>query len=177
MRIAVIYESIFGNTEAIAEAVAEGLGPHGQVELRPVDDQPVNTDLLVLGAPTHAHGLPTSNTDRQAIETAAKEANARGEELEYHPSPGMRRFVDALSEDEARVVACFDTRFEKSMILTGSAAATMARKVRRLGYRVVADPESFFVLHTEGPLKEGELARARAWGHSLPALMASAPEQ
>jgi hypothetical protein len=44
----------------------------------------------------------------------------------------------------------------------------MAGKLRRLGYRIVVDPESFFVLHTEGPLKEGELDRARDWGASLP---------
>jgi flavodoxin len=166
MKITVIYESIYGNTEAIAAAITEGLRTHGEVELRAVDDRPVIADLLVLGAPTHGHGLPKS--DRKAIELAAEKALATGEQLEYHPTPGMRQFIGSLPETQGVGVACFDTRFDKSAILTGSAAKTMAGKLRQIGYRIVVDPESFFVLHTEGPLKEGELDRARDWGASLP---------
>jgi flavodoxin len=166
MKVTVIYESIYGNTAAIAEAIAEGLRTHSEVELRAVDDVPVTADLLVLGAPTHGHGLPDS--DRTAIEMAAEKTLARGDRLEYHPTAGMRRFIDSLPKTQGMGVACFDTRFDKSAILTGSAAKTMAGKLRRLGYRIVVDPESFFVLHTEGPLKEAELDRARDWGTSLP---------
>lgn len=167
MKVTVIYESIYGNTAAIAEAIAEGLRTHSEVELRAVDDVPVTADLLVLGAPTHGHGLPDS--DRTAIEKAAEKTLARGDRLEYHPTAGMRRFIDSLPNTQGVRVACFDTRFDTSAILTGSAAKTMAGKLRRLGYRIVVDPESFFVLHTEGPLKEAELDRARDWGASLPA--------
>jgi hypothetical protein len=52
-------------------------------------------------------------------------------------------------------------------LLTGSAAKTMARKLRHLGYEIVVEPESFFVDDTEGPLKEGELERAQLWGAEL----------
>ena len=63
MRIAVIYESIYGNTGAIAHAIADGLRAHGDVTLEPADDQAfMDVDLLVVGAPTHAHGLPTAMT-------------------------------------------------------------------------------------------------------------------
>ncbi|HEX2421155.1 MAG TPA: flavodoxin [Acidimicrobiia bacterium] len=139
---------------------------HSEVELRAVDDLPVTADLLVLGAPTHGRGLP--NSDRTSIEHAAEKAMASGDRLEYHPTAGMRRFIESLPKTRGVQVACFDTRFEKSAILTGSAAKTMAGRLRRLGYRIVVDPESFFVLHTEGPLKEAELDRARDWGASLP---------
>ena len=166
MKIAVVFESIYGNTAAIAQAVAEGLRALGEVDVRAVGDELVEADLLVVGAPTHAHGLPSSMT-RKAIEAAAEEAEAKGNPLDYQPTAGMRKFLDRLPEVDGPPAACFDTRFDKSRILTGSAAKTMARKLGRRGYRIIAEPESFFVLDAEGPLKEGELDRARRWGASL----------
>jgi len=80
---------------------------------------------------------------------------------------GIRKFLERLPEVDGTAAACFDTRFDKSRILTGSAAKAMARRLGRRGYRIVAEPESFFVLDSEGPLKEGELDRARRWGASL----------
>jgi flavodoxin len=59
-RALVVYESMFGNTEAIAHAIAEGLSPHLSVELVEVSAAPItlrDVDLLVTGAPTHAFGL------------------------------------------------------------------------------------------------------------------------
>ena len=166
MKIAVVYESIYGNTAAVAQAVAEGLRTLGEVDVRAVGDESVEADLLVVGAPTHAHGLPSSMT-RKAIETAAEEAQAKGNRLDYQPTAGIRRFLGGLPQADGAAVACFDTRFDKSRILTGSAAKTMARKLGHRGYRIVAEPESFFVLDSEGPLKEGELDRASQWGASL----------
>lgn len=167
MRIAVIYESIYGNTGAIAGAIADGLRAHGEVTLEPVDDGlSTDVDLLVVGAPTHAHGLPTRMT-RRAIETAAEEAEAKGQPLESGPTPAMRSFLDNLHKVGGTTAACFDTRFDKSPMLTGSAAKTIAKRLRRLDYELVAPPESFFVSESEGPLVEGEMERARAWGASL----------
>jgi hypothetical protein len=167
LRIAVIYESIYGNTGAIAGAIADGLRAHGDVTLEPVDDRvSTDVDLLVVGAPTHAHGLPTRMT-RRAIESAAEEAEKKGQPLEGGPTPAMRSFLDRLTKVGGTTAACFDTRFDKSPLLTGSAAKTIAKKLERLGYELVAPPESFFVADSEGPLKEGELERARAWGASL----------
>jgi Flavodoxin len=166
MKIVVVYESIYGNTAAVARAVAEGLGALGDVDLRAVGDESFEADLLVVGAPTHAHGLPSSMT-RKALEAAARDAEAEGQTLDYHPTAGMRARIEHLPVVDGTAAACFDTRFEKSRILTGSAARTMARKLAHRGYRIVAEPESFFVLDTEGPLKAGELDRARRWGASL----------
>jgi hypothetical protein len=167
LRIAVIYESIYGNTGAIAGAIADGLREHGDVTLEPVDDGvSADVDLLVVGAPTHAHGLPTRMT-RRAIEAAAEEAEKKGQPLEGGPTPAMRSFLERLTKVGGTTAACFDTRFDKSPLLTGSAAKTIAKKLERLGYELVGPPESFFVTDSEGPLKEGELERARAWGASL----------
>jgi multimeric flavodoxin WrbA len=166
MKIAVVYESIYGNTAAVAQAVAEGLRALGEVDVRAVGDESVEADLLVVGAPTHAHGLPSSMT-RKAIEAAAEEAEAKGDPLDYQPTAGMRKFLERLPEVDGTAAACFDTRFDKSRILTGSAAKTMARRLGHRGYSIVAEPESFFVLDAEGPLREGELDRASRWGASL----------
>ncbi len=167
MRIAVIYESIYGNTEAVARAIADGLRVHGEVTLEPVDDRvSVDVDLLVVGAPTHAHGLPTRMT-RRAIEAAAEEAARKGQPLESGPTPALRSFLDRLAKVGGTSAACFDTRFDRSPLLTGSAARTIAKKLSRLNYELVAPPESFFVSDSEGPLVEGELERAGAWGASL----------
>ena len=63
--------------------------------------------------------------------------------------------------------AAFDTRFDKPAFLTGSAAKGIAKRLRQRGFELVAEPESFFVLGTEGPLKDGELERAAAWAVAL----------
>jgi hypothetical protein len=166
VKVTVLFESLYGNTAAIADAIAQGLRPHCEVEVRPVDGGGAAADLLVVGAPTHVHGLPSARS-RQALEQEAAEREAKGETLEYHPTAAMRRFIDDLPAGEGRKVACFDTRFDRSRILTGSAARTMARKLRSRGYELVSEPESFFVVDMQGPLAEGELERATAWGASL----------
>jgi hypothetical protein len=175
MRISVIYESMYGNTGSIARAIAEGLMSHGEVSLLPVAPG-VSTaaDLLVLGGPTHAHGMSTAMS-RKAIETAAEEAHRRGEPLEGSPTGGIRNLLEALPKGHGRPAASFDTRFDKSPLLTGSAARSIARRLESHGYRLVARPESFFVSDTEGPLLEGELERARAWGSSLLVLAGTLP--
>lgn len=168
LRAWVLYESVFGNTAAVANAIADGLRPHGDVQIGPVGDDVPDVDLLVLGAPTHAHGLPSA-LSRSSLERIAEEKAAKGETLEYNPTYGMRKFIENLPAASGANVACFDTRFERSAILTGSAARTMTRKLRRKGYAIVRTPESFFVIDSEGPLAEGELERAEAWGASLAA--------
>jgi Flavodoxin len=166
MKIAVIFESIYGNTGAIAAAIAAGLEDHGDVTLYRVEEADIDADLLVFGAPTHAHGLP-SRASRAGIEAEARKQLAAGEELDYQPTAGIRKLVSELPRSAGARVACFDTRLDKSAVLTGSAAKTMAKKLRQLGYRRIAEPESFFVLDVDGPLKEGELERAKVWGATI----------
>jgi hypothetical protein len=90
-------------------------------------------------------------------------------DVELDPAARSERGVRDLLADlgGGGAAAAFDTRIDKSPALTGSAARGIAKRLRRRGFTVVADPESFFVDDAEGPLAEGELERAREWGASL----------
>ena len=158
MRAAVVYESSFGNTRAVAAAVARGLG----ASLHSVDARPPDLgalDLLVVGGPTHVHGLSSARSRKAASDQGA----AAGHGI------GVRGFVDRMPETPRLAVAAFDTRIRKPAALTGSAARGLVKRLRRHGCTLAAPPESFFVLGTEGPLAPGELERAVDWGRSLAA--------
>jgi hypothetical protein len=159
----VVYESVYGNTRAIAEAVAEGLGG---VAVRPVHEAGDlgEAALIVLGGPTHMHGLSTARSRHQAVE-AAKEDGTPVEPgaAEEH---GLRQCLRELQARKGARAAAFDTRIDRAPALTGAAARGIARRLRRRGYDVLA-AESFLVEESEGPLAEGELERARAWGAEL----------
>jgi Flavodoxin domain len=159
VRSVVVYESWYGNTQRIADAVGEALLVHGEVAILSVDDPLPDlegVDLLVVGAPTHVHGLSSRSSRKSAIDPEAGE-----------PGDGARGWLDRLPGHHGLAAAAFDTRFERSVLLTGSAAHRIARRLRRHEFFVVAPPESFFVVGSEGPLKDGELERASAWAHGL----------
>ena len=161
MRSLVVYESWFGNTQHIAERIALALQEEGQVELMSVDD-PVPSlegfDLLVVGAPTHVHGLSGKRSREAAVDQGGL-----GE-----IGIGVRGFIAELPDGvRGPHVAAFDTRANKSVLLVGSAARGIARRLRDRGYRLAAEPESFFITGTPGPLEEGELDRATEWGTML----------
>jgi hypothetical protein len=161
MRSLVVYESWFGNTQRIAEKVAAALAPESEVELLSVDDPLpplVSVDLVVLGAPTHVHGLSSERSRKGAIDQ-------RGDAGE--PGIGARGWIDQLPPCPGARMAVFDTRAHKPELLVGSAAHGIARRVQRHGYRLAVEPESFFVDGIEGPLEEGELERAWEWGRTL----------
>jgi flavodoxin len=162
MRSLVVYESWFGNTQELAETVAGALAAEGEVAVQSVDDPlpPLDAfDLLVVGAPTHVHGLSSGMSRKNAIE------QLDGDEAE--PGIGVRGWIDELPLLGRPPVAVFDTRAHKPEFLVGSAAHGIAKRLRRRGYRLVVKPESFFVDGTPGPLEDGELARAAEWGRSL----------
>ena len=161
MKSLVVYESWFGNTRKVAEAIADALRAAGDVAVASVADPPPPADdfgLLVLGGPTHVHGLSSSMSRRSAQQQLGLPATE---------TPGLRTYVRDLPPVEHRYAAVFDTRFEKSAFLTGSAAHSLAKQLKRRGYELLVPPESFFVLDTEGPLKDGEVARAAAWAGKI----------
>jgi hypothetical protein len=81
---------------------------------------------------------------------------------------GARGWIDTLPNGaRGPRVATFDTRAHKPALLVGSAAAGISRRLRQHGYALAAEPESFFVEGTSGPLEEGELERAWEWGRTL----------
>jgi len=164
MKAAVVYESWFGNTRAIAEAVARGLGERYDVILCPVDDPPPaidELDLLVVGGPTQVHGLSSVTSRKAAVEQLGD-----GREVGI----GARGFVEALSPVEGVPAAAFDTRVHRPALVVGSAARGIAKRLERRGFRLVSEPASFFVGGTPGPLAADEVERAERWGRLLAAV-------
>lgn len=162
MKALVVYESMFGNTEQVARAVATGLGKRLEVELVEVADAPEairDVDLVVVGGPTHAFSMTRQATRVDAVSQGASHGTAEA---------GLREWLATLpAGSQSQPVATFDTRVDKVRHLPGSAAKAAAKAVRRRGYLPAARPESFYVTDVAGPLLEGELDRAEAWGEAL----------
>jgi flavodoxin len=155
MNALVLYDSQYGDTEHIAQAIANALGEFGEVRAVRLDPaQPVELqglDVFIVGSPTQG----------------------------WRPTPAIQSFLEGTSSQELAGLggACFDTRFRLPRFMTGSAAKVMAAKLREKGVSLLAEPESFFVKGTEGPLRDGELDRAAVWARMLMKVMdAPSPE-
>jgi hypothetical protein len=166
-RALVVFESMYGNTEAVARAIADGLGDHVPVEVVEVGAAPAAPDpdvtLVVVGGPTHAFGMSRPATRRDAAEKTGRTTVSRG--------AGVREWLENLPARPDLRAASFDTRVARPRV-PGSAARAIRRRLRRRGTTPVDGPHSFFVEGSEGPLIDGELERARAWGTGLAAAIA-----
>jgi hypothetical protein len=170
MRALVIYESMFGNTEAVARAVREGIEASMHADVVEVgaapDTVPADVTLLVVGGPTHALSMSRPTTRRDAAQRSAAVVSR---------DRGIREWLGALPGVKAGAEATtFDTRMTSR--ITGSAARAASRRLDRLGYSLVAAPASFRVTDMAGPLVDGELDRAREWGSALGAEAATAQQ-
>jgi hypothetical protein len=171
MQALVVFESMFGNTAAIARAVGSGLATKLETQVHEVGTAPrvlaESTELLVVGGPTHAFGMSRAGTR----ETAAREA---GDRL-VSQGIGVREWLDAFQFPRWGVTgAAFDTRIDRPRF-PGAAANAIARRLRRAGVSPILSAESFYVSATDGPLLEGELERARQWGESLATTLVKRP--
>jgi flavodoxin I len=142
MNVLVVYDSLYGNTERIARAIA-GIGL-GEARVLRVTEVPRSElrmfDLVVVGSPTQG-GRPT-----QAV----------------------RDFLGEMPVLSDARVAAFDTRLKGRLAkLFGFAADKIAAGLEASGGKLIAAPEGFLVKGKEGPLLEGEIERAAAWGRSL----------
>ena len=167
MSATVVYESVYGNTRAVAEAIAEGLGDAEVMSVNEAADQTFDTDLLVVGGPTHLHGLATNRSRAIAVEAAHEDGSGQVEPGAAE-EPGLRAWLRDLGNGDGAKAAAFDTRADKSPWLTGAASRGITKRLRHRGYEVVGR-QSFLVEDSEGPLADGELDRARDWGHKLAA--------
>lgn len=164
MNSLVVYDSIFGNTEKIARAIGTRLEALGQVRVLKAADASrpdiENGDLLVVGGPTHRHGV----------------------------SQDMQEFLDRTGRGTLRGVsaAAFDTRYTGTRWITGSAAVKIARVLKKGGAQLAAEPESFFIEKDVPPkgqkrrhdlehLQSGEEARARSWAQTISSVLAREP--
>lgn len=170
MRAVIVYESMYGNTRLVAEAIGEGLRAVHDVVVVPVGEAGrevmADAQLLVVGGPTHAHGMSRPRTRQAAAEMAGKEKKPVVLE-EGATGPGVREWLASLEYPNV-FAASFDTRVHMPAALTGRASKGIDRELTRHGMHRIAEPESFFVTK-EDTLEAGEEARARRWGQQLAA--------
>jgi len=147
MKALILYDSQFGNTEKIAQAVASSIPlakllRASEVSIKDLKD----INLLIVGSPTHG-GRATES---------------------------LQRFFDQISEGALADVdiAVFDTRFLESDLnfalrllvkTVGYAAPKMATVLAGKGGKLIVPPEGFIVTGKEGPLAPSEIERAKEW--------------
>jgi hypothetical protein len=169
VRVLVVFESMFGNTHLVAERVALGLADAGEARVASVAEATpealADVDLLVVGGPTHVHGMATDRT-RQAAREQAEQPDS-GVELDPDAEgPALRDWFDDLTLPGGCRAAAFDTRVHGPGALTGRASRGIAKRLERHGASLIAPPESFFV-GRDNRLADGEAERAEEWGASL----------
>jgi len=152
MKVLIIYDSAFGNTEQIAQAIGNALGSQKDVEILRVSnvkpEQLTGLKLLIVGSPTR----------------------------QFRPTAAINNFLKRIPKNGLKGVkiAVFDTRFTMSVIeesrvlpffvrLFGYAAKPISDRLKKKGGELIIPPEGFYVKDSEGPLKDGELERAAAW--------------
>ena len=165
MKSVVVYESHWGNTAAIADAIAAGIGP-GAVAL--TTDEATGAaldgaDLVVAGAPVMGLRLPTE----RALVGMAGDRKAPREPDMSHPS--MRSWLDRLPAGSGRGSA-FETGLRWS---PGGATGAIEHGLQAAGYGRMAKGRRFIVKGAYGPLRDGELEAARSWGAELAAALQS----
>ena len=159
MKAMVVYDSAFGNTEQIAQAIGNGLGSQEDVEIlqagKVKPEQLTGLRLLIVGSPTQR----------------------------FRPTGAIKNLLKGIPKNGLNgvKVAAFDTRFTQSDIdeipvlpffvrLFGArayAAKPIAGGLKKKGGELVVPPEGFYVEGTEGPLQEGELERAADWAKEI----------
>lgn len=144
----VVYDSAFGNTQAVAEAIAQGLKPIRAAAVSVTDFKPgslAGGDLLVVGSPING----------------------------WRPTPKITELLGQLGNGKLKGIkaAAFDTRVR--FFIHGDAARKITKLLTEGGAHIISHPTPFYVRGTEGPLRAGELDRATTWARNL----ASALEQ
>lgn len=155
MKVLIVYDSYFGNTEKVAQAVGDALGGEAEVEVRRVAEvqpaQVTSLDALIVGSPTRA----------------------------FSATPPVKQFLGGIPRQglDGIKVAAFDTRIAVEetgprflaflVRIFGYAAEPIAARLKRKGGTRAAPPAGFIVEGSEGPLREGELERAADWARQI----------
>ena len=144
MKALIVYDSVYGNTEKIARAIAEAITPSYEVKILRVGEanpsELASIDLLIVGSPTHA-GRPT---------------------------PAVQDLLNKVLKLQGINVAAFDTRITTKLVgVFGYATGRIARNLKGKGGTLIESPVGFFVTGSKGPLKEGELERAAGWAKGI----------
>jgi hypothetical protein len=171
----VVYESVFGDAEKIALAVAGGLSAHLTVDVAAAHEAPTqigpDVRLVVVGGPTHVLGMPRPSTRQGAVKQYGAQIT--------DTAMGLHEWLDRAQLPADVPAAAFDTRLNhpKLLVKIDHAARTEEKLLKRHGATLVARAEHFAVTDTKGPLADGEEDRARRWGQELAGLVTSRSAQ
>jgi hypothetical protein len=170
MKALVVYESMFGDNQQVARAIAAGLAEAGvAAEAVEVGAAPTrigaDVDLLVVGSPNHAWSMPRTSTRRSAAEQADGPLVSQG--------IGVREWLGSAVLPPGVRTAAYDTRGSrpKAVVAMDHASASIERHLTKLGGARLAPEEHFRVLDVKGPLEPGEEDRAYDWGVTLAGLL------
>jgi hypothetical protein len=166
-RALVVFESMYGDNQQVAHAIAEGLQTvKTEVEVVSVNDAPTTVrsevGLLVVGGPNHAAGMT-----RRSSRDSAKQRNP---DLFIGDGIGLREWFEALERSDSRMSAvAYDTRLAKPRFMRwfDRASRGIEKRLKQQGFHLVEPAEHFYVMSEKGPLADGELERAKAWGVEL----------
>jgi flavodoxin I len=145
MKVLIIYDSLYGSTKIIAEAMGAALGQDAEViKTAQVNfDKIAAYDLILVGAPTQGG----------------------------KPSPPMQAFLAGIPADafKNKKAAAFDTRLKMRLVkIFGFAGPSIEKTLRAKGADIVAPPEGFLVGTGKTPvILEGEIEHAKAWMKSI----------
>lgn len=162
----IVYESMFGATRNVAEAIADGIRSVAHVDVLAVHEAVAldPADLLIVGAPTHAHALSRPQTRADAANWVEKPASHLRLEPDFD-GDGVREWLPT-APIPVRGFAAFDTRADMPRLFTGSAAAGIDKRLRKRGAVPLADYRSFLV-DKDSALLPGQLDEAEQWGRLL----------
>ena len=167
MRALVVYESMFGSTRTIAEAIGAAIAERGPVRVVEVgalmaerggDVVTHDVNLLVVGGPTHTFGMSRPSTRAEAVRRHGAVVSTGG---------GVREWLNNVRLPGAISAAAFDTRVGTMRLAGGAAAKGIDKWLSRLGATMVSPPTSFMVAGITGGLLDGQVDKAGRWGAKL----------
>ena len=165
-----MYESMFGDNQQVARAIAAGL-VEGGVDAEAVEvggaptSIPADVDLVVVGSPNHAWSLPRPSTRQDAAAKADGPLVSQG--------TGVREWLQTASLQRGIRTAAYDTRgsHPKAVVKFDHASTSIEKGLAGLGGSRLVNAEHFLVADMKGPLEPGEVERAQAWGRTLAGLL------
>jgi len=159
MNTMIVYDSVFGNTEQIAQAIGNTLGNQEDVTIVRVGDvkleQFARIKLLVVGSPTQRFQPTTAISD--LLKGFPKNA-LKGVKIAVFDT---RLTISNI--EETPILAFFVRLFGRAAY----AAKAIADRLKKKGGELIMPPEGFYVEGMKGPLVQGELERAANWAKQI----------
>lgn len=139
MNTLVIFDSNYGNTQKVAEAIAGELNAKTSNVSNLIPADLTGIELLLVGSPI----------------------------IGWRPTDKMGKFLDGLAKDSLKGIkaGAFDTRM--NVWYSGNACNKITKKLKNAGAEIIVESKGFYVKGKEGPLVEGELEKAKEWTRTI----------